>query len=183
MNKKDATHGVNALRIGFIEQALIKVYVNGLASEAELLNDEIKRLRRLAGIQFDANADLFDELKQKKRQPSLAAKARADKEKPYKEKLKEWAIQTYQTEQLRRRENGLTTLPKRSDSGAENAATWLLKLYNEDRHMENNPNQTEALHESGNIHGSPCPNGENDEDQPVKFKATYNFFYQSLKNL
>jgi len=175
MNKHSKIYSANMLRIQTIQEAFKKIENSGLTLEAYLLKDEIRRLRKLAGLQYDVSEDIFNKLREKQGQPAEAAKIKAEKNKAYMAELANWACSTFLQEQEERRENQKVLLNKKPKS-TNSAPEWLLKLFNEDREFEKKGNGT-PKHESGNEHGSP------EVPININYKPTLNFFYEALRNL
>lgn len=176
MSKRDEfINGANSLRLAQIKESLERLRDTGFEREVELLESEVIELRRKIGIVYDSAEPLFLANLQRKMQHQNAAMARHKALEEYKLSLVKWARKTYLKDRKESADDNKNVRSKRH--GKSNAADWLLRLYEEDRAVEQDDQAIPQNAESANDHGSPEP--------PVKpvFNATRNFFYQAIKNL
>lgn len=175
MSKRDEfIKGPNALRLAQIEQSLQRIKDAGFEREAELLKSEIEMLRQKAGAVYDSVEPVFDENVKRRKQPKNAATARHQGLEEYKNRLREWAADTYLADREKMKKKGHPSRSKRE--GKSNAADWLLKLYEEDRQVEKEKDAIPKNAETGNHNGSPEP------PLKPKFNPTKNFFYKAIQN-
>lgn len=174
MSKRDEfIKGPNALRSKQLELSLQRIRDAGFEEEAELLKSEIEQLRQRAGAVYDSVEPVFSDNLKRKKQPRSAATARHLGLEEYKNQLRHWAVNMYCRDRAEAENHGRSVRSKRE--GKNNAADWLLELYEKDRAFEREPKGEPVDAEMGNLFGSPQP-PENRSFQPKK-----NFFYEAIK--